>query len=127
MRASVFDISREKISEPASIVKGVSSPRDLAIPIAMAVLPVPGVPPIKIARPAILPSLIMLRMIPAARLASVYNRIALVVSGKRVTYLANHALGDLARVKGIIETETTNVGVGADTFDPGEVLDFLDF
>jgi hypothetical protein len=58
----------------------------------MAVLPVPGVPPIKIARPAILPSLIMLRMIPAARLASVYNRITLVVSGKRVTYLANHAL-----------------------------------
>jgi hypothetical protein len=28
-----LDISREKISEPASIVKGVSSPRLLAIPI----------------------------------------------------------------------------------------------
>jgi hypothetical protein len=35
-------ISSEKISEPASIVNGVSSPKDLAIPIAMAVLPVPG-------------------------------------------------------------------------------------
>lgn len=32
VRASVLDISREKISEPASIVKGVSSPRLLAIP-----------------------------------------------------------------------------------------------
>jgi len=40
--ASVFDISSEKISEPASIVKGVSSPKLLAIPIAIAVLPVPG-------------------------------------------------------------------------------------
>ena len=33
VRASVFDISREKISEPASIVKGVSSPRLFAMPI----------------------------------------------------------------------------------------------
>jgi hypothetical protein len=39
---SVLLISRENISLPASIVKGVSSPRDLAIPIAIAVLPVPG-------------------------------------------------------------------------------------
>jgi len=42
VRASVLDISREKISEPANIVNGVSSPRLLAIPIAIAVLPVPG-------------------------------------------------------------------------------------
>jgi hypothetical protein len=39
----------------------------------MAVFPVPGCPPISTARPAILPSLIMLRMIPAARLASPYD------------------------------------------------------
>ena len=32
VRASVLDISREKISEPASIVKGVSSPKLFAIP-----------------------------------------------------------------------------------------------
>jgi hypothetical protein len=32
VRASVFDISRENISDPASIVKGVSSPSDFAIP-----------------------------------------------------------------------------------------------
>jgi hypothetical protein len=73
----------------------------------------------------------MLRIIPAARLASVYGQITrLAVScevGLRVTYLADHALGDFAGVKGVIETETTDVGVGADTFDPGEVLDFLDF
>ena len=70
--ASVLDISREKISEAASMVNGVSSPRDLAIPMAMAVLPVPGCPPIKIALPAIFCSLIMTRMIPAALLASAY-------------------------------------------------------
>jgi len=42
VKASVFDISNEKISDPASIVNGVLSPRLLAIPIAIAVLPVPG-------------------------------------------------------------------------------------
>ena len=51
--ASVLDISSENISDPANIVNGVSSPRLFAIPIAMAVLPVPGCPPIRIARPAI--------------------------------------------------------------------------
>ena len=68
--ASVFDISREKISEPASIVNGVSSPRDLAIPMAMAVLPVPGCPPMRIALPAIFCSLIICKITPAALLAS---------------------------------------------------------
>lgn len=42
VKASVFDISSEKISEEAIMAKGVSSPRAFAIPIAMAVLPVPG-------------------------------------------------------------------------------------
>ena len=32
VRASVLDISNEKISEPANIVKGVSSPKLFAIP-----------------------------------------------------------------------------------------------
>ena len=128
VRASVLDISSEKISEPASMVKGVSSPKLLAIPIlkhrsrvktreidpkasfslyrhhgrvrgacrltqstevswwarskagdrmvfftyARAVLPVPGCPPMRMALPAIFPSLIMLRITPAARLASTY-------------------------------------------------------
>ena len=35
---SVLDISSEKISEPASIVKGVSSPRLFAIPILQKVI-----------------------------------------------------------------------------------------
>ena len=73
--ASVLDISREKISDAASMVNGVSSPRDLAIPMAMAVLPVPGCPPIKIALPAIFWSLIIWRMIPAALLASACNKV----------------------------------------------------
>ena len=73
--ASVLDISSEKISEAASMVNGVSSPRDLAIPMAMAVLPVPGCPPIKIALPAIFCSLIIWRMIPAALLASACNKV----------------------------------------------------
>lgn len=68
--ASVLLISSEKISDPASMVKGTSSPSVLAMAMAMAVLPVPGCPPMSIARPAILPSLIISRMMPAARLAS---------------------------------------------------------
>jgi hypothetical protein len=43
------------------------------------------------------------------------------------TYLADHTLGDLAGVKGVIETETTNMGVSTDTFDSCQVFDFLDF
>jgi hypothetical protein len=88
VRDSVLLISREKISEPASMVKGVSSPRDLAIPIlkayicyqkwrlntyAMAVFPVPGCPPIRMALPAIFCSLIICRIIPAALLALTYR------------------------------------------------------
>jgi Ni,Fe-hydrogenase I small subunit len=69
VRASVLLISREKIYEPASIVNGTSSPKLFAIAIAMAVLPVPGCPPSRIALPAILPSLIISRMMPAAFLA----------------------------------------------------------
>lgn len=72
VNASVLLISREKIYEPASIVKGTSSPRLLAIAMAMAVLPVPGCPPMRMALPAILPSLISSRMIPAALLASTW-------------------------------------------------------
>ena len=41
------------------MVKGTSYPKLLAIAIAMAVLPVPGCPPIKMALPAIFPSLII--------------------------------------------------------------------
>jgi hypothetical protein len=41
-----------------------------AIPIAIAVLPVPGYPAIKIDLPAIFPSLIILKIRPAALLAS---------------------------------------------------------
>mmetsp|Transcript_14481 Transcript_14481/g.39212 ORF Transcript_14481/g.39212 Transcript_14481/m.39212 type:complete len:214 (-) Transcript_14481:33-674(-) len=66
VKASVFDISREKISEAAIMAKGVSSPRALAMPMAIAVLPVPGCPASSTARPAILPSRIMFRMTPAA-------------------------------------------------------------
>jgi hypothetical protein len=42
VRASVLLISREKISEAASMANGASSPSSFAMPIAMAVLPVPG-------------------------------------------------------------------------------------
>jgi len=42
VRASVLDISSEKISEPAMAVNGTSYPRDFARPIAIAVFPVPG-------------------------------------------------------------------------------------
>jgi hypothetical protein len=62
-------IYNENISEPASIVKGTSYPKLLAIAIAMAVFPLPGWPPMRTALPAILPYLIISRIIPAAFLA----------------------------------------------------------
>lgn len=62
-------IYKENIYEPASIVKGTSSPKVLAIAMAMAVFPVPGWPPIRMALPAILPYLIIYKIIPAALLA----------------------------------------------------------
>jgi len=52
-------------------VNGTSSPRLFAIAIAIAVLPVPGCPPIKMALPAIFPYLIIYRIIPAALRASI--------------------------------------------------------
>ena len=70
VKAYVLLIYNENIYEPANIVNGTSSPKLLAMAIAIAVLPVPGWPPIKSALPAILPYLIIYRMIPAAFLAS---------------------------------------------------------
>ena len=125
MRASVFDISREKISEPASMVKGVSSPSDLAIPI--------------------------LRKDNEIRKFSVYLRdgglsstglssnedgsssnLTLTdhveddTSGSSGVSLANHTLRDLSGFEGVIETKSSNMGVSSNTLDTGEVLDFLD-
>ena len=48
------------------VVKGVSSPRAWAMPMAMAVFPVPGCPASSTARPEILPSTIILYTMPAA-------------------------------------------------------------
>ena len=61
------------------MVKGTSSPRLFAMAIAIAVFPVPGCPPISTALPAIFPSLMSSRMMPAALLASVYMRLHLPV------------------------------------------------
>lgn len=94
VRASVFDMDKENTSEAAIIVKGTSFPsvwampakkRHLscqlfhsrfadrvpkddktAIPRAIAVFPVEGGPANNIARPAILPSCTIFRIIPAA-------------------------------------------------------------
>mmetsp|Transcript_42700 Transcript_42700/g.87185 ORF Transcript_42700/g.87185 Transcript_42700/m.87185 type:complete len:202 (-) Transcript_42700:81-686(-) len=70
VNASVLLISSEKISLAANMVNGVSSPSACAMPIAMAVLPVPGCPARSTARPAILPSWIMRSTMPAALRAS---------------------------------------------------------
>lgn len=59
VRTSVLDISRLNTSEPLMVVKGVSSPSSFDRPMAMAVLPVPGLPASRMALPPILPSLIM--------------------------------------------------------------------
>lgn len=42
------------------------------------------------------------------------------------TYLSNHTLRDLPWVKTVIETKTSDVGVGADTLDSCHVLHLLD-
>lgn len=66
VRASVLDISMEKISDEECVVKGTSVPSDCAIPIAMAVFPVLGGPAINTARPAIFPSLTICKITAAA-------------------------------------------------------------
>jgi len=70
VNAYVLLIYSENIYEPASIVNGTSSPKLFAIAIAIAVLPVPGCPPISTAWPAIFPYFISYKIIPAALLAS---------------------------------------------------------
>lgn len=90
VNASVLLIYNENIYEPASIVKGTSSPKLFAIAMAMAVFPVPGWPPINTARPAILPYFIISRMIPAALLASTF--------GLMKKYLTNHTHGSFSWV-----------------------------
>jgi len=66
-------------------------------------------------------------MIPAARLALVYIIEFVIIAPKYgdVTYLSNHTLRDLSWVKTIIETKSSNMGVGTNSFDPSEVLDLL--
>lgn len=64
--ASVLDISNEKISDEASIVNGTSAPKDCDIPIAIAVFPVLGGPAMRIALPAIFPSLTICNITAAA-------------------------------------------------------------
>ncbi len=86
---------------------------------AMAVLPVPGCPPMSTALPAILPYLIISRMIPAALLASTWIR--------EESYLSDHTHGSFSGVKGFVNTETSDVGMSADSLDPGDVFDFGDF
>ena len=115
-----------------------------SITYAMAVFPVPGCPPIRMALPAILPSLIILRITPAARLASVYmwwaskhSEFALNRVRERIptfqfidfscTYLANHTLGDLSRVKRVVETKTSDMWMSSDTLNSRHVFDFLHF
>jgi hypothetical protein len=83
---------------------------------AMAVLPVPGCPPMSTALPAIFPYLIISRMIPAALLASTWIR--------GMNYLSDHTHGPFPGVKGLVNTEASDVGMSADSFDPGNVFDF---
>ena len=41
------------------------------------------------------------------------------------TYLSDHTLGDFPWVEGVVETETSDMGVGANTLNPSHVLDIL--
>ena len=68
--ASTLLISKEKISLPAIEVKGVSEPSSCAKASARAVFPVPGLPAIRIALPAIFSCFIIRRITPKAFLAA---------------------------------------------------------
>lgn len=58
-------------------------------------------------------------MIPAALLASTWIRMG--------NYLAYHTHGSFSGVKGFINTETSDVGMSADSLDSGDVFNFWDF
>ena len=97
------------ISDPAIDVNGVSGPRDWAKPMAMAVLPVPGAPAIKHARPAIFPSLIISKTIPAARLALVWpTRPSLFGRGSRVSSKPRPLMWEWAPIRSIRVTSLTS-------------------
>ena len=69
------------------MANGVSCPSALAMPIAMAVFPVPGWPASSTARPAMRPSRIMLRMTPAACVGGRHGRLL----NKHSRDMASHA------------------------------------
>ena len=107
--ASVFDISKENISLPAIIVNGTSSPKDLAIAMAIAVFPVPGWPAINTARPARLPSFISLRIIPLALRASIWPTIPwLLVRGSRLSSSPRPRMWLWAPIRSILERSFTS-------------------
>lgn len=65
----------------------------------------PGCPPMRIALPAILPSLIMVRMIPADLLALDY--VAAIT--RTNSYLPYHTLRNLSWLETIVESESYRV------------------
>ena len=117
VKASVFDISKEKISEPAIIVNGTSSPKDFAMAIAIAVLPVPGWPPINTALPAKEPSFINLRIIPAALRASIWPTIPwLLVLGSSDSSNPRPRIWLWAPIRSILERSLTSWILGSCIF-----------
>jgi len=91
---------------------------------AMAVLPVPGCPAIKMALPAIFPSLMRLSIIPAALLAFFYG------DQKRwgeKAYLSDEALGDIPWVQSVVQTQSSDVGMGGDSLPALNVFYLGDF
>lgn len=113
VNAYVLLISSENIYEPASIVNGTSSPRVLAIAIAIAVLPVPGWPPNNMALPAILPSLIISRIMPAAFLASVWPTIPIALClGSKDSLMPRPRICEWAPTRSILVTSLTSATFG---------------
>lgn len=132
VNASVLLISSEKISEPAMVVNGVSSPRAWAKPMAMAVLPVPGLPARRIARPAICPAWIILYTIPHALRAAVCPTMPCEISlGSRASSKPRPTESPIikliqqsifsCKIKGF----TSNVRVRANSLHASQVPDFL--
>lgn len=90
------------------MVNGTSSPRVFAIPIAIAVLPVPGYPPMRTAQPAIVPSWTIFMIIPAALLASSYPTIPCEI------FLGSNE-SSRPRPKRLSRILTSNVWMGTDS------------
>lgn len=127
--ASLLFMSTEKISVADMDTNGVSFPRALAIPIAMAVLPVPRWPCMSTPLPAILPLCKCRRRFPGLWVASkqskpylhhFYNDSGCLPRLK----LSDHTIGCVLWIKIWPNTQSSNMGVRPDSLNSNHTSHF---